>query len=112
MHARGVGQRRLVLDRDGHSCAEVVLGALTLGGSRSLGRPDAVIREGAPADLCAIDLRSAAAAGVPPLEALAWNADPSWVSDVWVAGRRRVQDRQVIGAEEVVRQALPYLGPG
>ena len=71
-----------------HGLAERLLPHASVDGSVSLGAPSGGIAPGQPADLVAVDLTSVAAAGVPPLEAVAMGARPEWVQDVWVDGER------------------------
>lgn len=111
MHARALAGRRNVMAPEGsrHGLAERILGIATAIGDRHLGGEGRGIDAGAPADLVAVDLRRPAAEGVPPLEAAAFVATPEWVSDVWVAGRRIVQEGRHPERERVLRAARPWL---
>lgn len=110
LHARGLAGRRNVFGRPGerHAVAAEILSIATSGGARALGATSGIVA-GAPADLVAIDLRRPAAAGVPPLEAAAFVATPEWVSDVWVAGERVVQDGRHPRREAIIEAARPWL---
>ena len=111
MHARALAGRRNVMTPAGqrHGLAERILSIATQNGSHALGQPAGGIAVGQPADLVAIDLRRAAAAGVPPLEAVAFNANPEWVSAVWVGGKRVVSDGRHPDRDGVIAQAEPVL---
>ncbi|TNE90770.1 MAG: formimidoylglutamate deiminase [Deltaproteobacteria bacterium] len=111
LHARAMAGRRNVLSPPGerHGLAERLLRAATIDGSRSLGVDSEGIKVGAPADLCAIDLRRVAAVGMPALEAVVFAANPDWVSDVWVAGKRIVEEGRHPGRERIIREARAHL---
>lgn len=103
-HARAlVGRRNVLTERmgDRHALAERLLGAASLEGARALGVEQVGIADGHPADFVAIDLDRAAADGVPPLEAAAFNADPGWVTDVWVDGRRIVREGNHLRSQDI-----------
>ncbi len=111
LHARALTGRRNVMGAsdDRHSVARRVIDAASGQGARALGLADGGIAPGMPADLIAISLDRPEAAGVPPLEAIAFSAGPSWVSDVWVAGERIVKAGAHAKRDAIVRAALPYL---
>lgn len=84
-------------DRDRLRVAPGLLSCATRGGARSLGLELGALRKGAAADMVAVDLRHRALAGWTPdiLDAcLAFSATSEVVTDVWVAGTRRVRKRQ------------------
>lgn len=113
LHARAMEGRRNVLSPPGdrHGLARRLLRAATVDGSRALGAPQEGIAVGAAADLVAIDLRRVAAIGMPPLEAVAFTANPDWVSDLWVAGKRVVADGRHPDRERIIEGARPFLLP-
>lgn len=91
--------------------AHRVLHMATLGGARALGLDAEIgsITVGKAADLCAVDLADIAL--VPcydPVSHLTYAAGREHVSDVWVAGRPRVEDGQLIENNEtgLIRLAL------
>ncbi|MFT6146869.1 MAG: formimidoylglutamate deiminase [Myxococcota bacterium] len=75
----------------GERPASGILRSACEGGAQSLGF-ESGIAIGKPADLVAIDLTSAAFLGVAPLEAIAFGAGASNVTDVWVGGEEIVHD--------------------
>jgi formimidoylglutamate deiminase len=111
LHGRALANRRHVLTPVGepHGLAEVLLGAATRSGRRSLGHPGAGLQIGAPADLITMDLNRTAAYGVPPLEAAAFIATPDWIDDVWVAGERIVTNGRHEAREAILNAAKPWL---
>ena len=111
LHARGATRQRNVLGEPGHrhSLAERLLENATIDGSRALGAPPAGIAQGAPADLVAVDLSKTGALGVPPLEALVFAAEPSWVDHVWVAGTPIISNGVHAEAASIRGAALRYL---
>ncbi|MDS4013802.1 MAG: amidohydrolase family protein, partial [Candidatus Accumulibacter sp.] len=91
--------------------AHHVLHMATLGGARALGLDGEIgsITVGKAADLCAVDLADIAL--VPcydPVSHLTYAAGREHVSDVWVAGRQRVEGGQLIENNEtgLIRLAL------
>ncbi len=91
--------------------AHRVLQMATLGGARALGLDGEIgsITVGKAADLCAVDLDDIAL--VPcydPVSHLTYAAGREHVSDVWVAGRLRLEDGQLIENNEtgLIRLAL------
>jgi 5-methylthioadenosine/S-adenosylhomocysteine deaminase len=83
--------------------AHTALHMATLGGARALGLDAAVgsIVEGKRADLAAIDLSSIELA--PCYDAasqLVYAAGPQHVTHVWVDGKARVRDRDLVGIDE------------
>jgi len=83
--------------------APVLLDAATISGAASLRLEAGAIEPGACADLVAIDLEHHALLGAQPenvAAALALNAPPDVVCDVWVGGVQRVSDRQHVHARE------------
>lgn len=114
LHARALAGRRIVMDPgepagDRHRLAARLVAAASTDGERCLGGVGAGIAEGAPADLVSIDLDRPAAAGVPPLEAAVFVSTPEWVREVWVAGRRVVEDGRHPARRAIVEAAMPYL---
>ena len=111
LHGRGLAGRRIVLGRPGerHGVATRILTAATLEGDRALGGRGAGLEPGAPADFVVLDLDRPAAAGVPPLEAAALVADPSWVDSVWVGGVEVVTNGRHPRRAAIVRDAVPWL---
>jgi len=111
LHGRALAGRRAVLgptgDFDGP--ARAILDAATIAGERALGGTAPGLTAGAPADFVAIDLRGTAAVGVPPLQAVAFTADPAWVDAVWVGGTQIVRDGRHAHAAEIAERAAPYL---
>ena len=86
--------------------APVLLDAATAQGARSLRLSVGSIEPGRLADLVAIDLEHRALAGTAPdvvAEALALAAPPDVVTDVWVGGERRVEDRRLPGEDDARR---------
>jgi formimidoylglutamate deiminase len=92
LHARGLAGRRNVMAPPGerHGLADRLLSIATAGGAHALGSRG-TLEVGQPADFVTFDLRRPAAEGVPVAEALAFVANPEWVDEVWVAGRRIVE---------------------
>ena len=81
--------------------APAVLEAATLGGAQALGLRDRIgsIESGKEADLVAFDLALPEAQPLyDVISHLVYSAGREQVSDVWVAGRRVVQGRQVLPA--------------
>lgn len=75
----------------------------TLGGARALGLDAGIgsIVAGKFADLCAVNLADVALAPCyDPVSHLAYAVGREHVSDVWVAGRRRVENRQLVENNE------------
>ena len=82
--------------------AETVLRMATLNGARALGLDDEIgsIEPGKAADLVAV--RMDALESLPvyhPISHLIYATDRHQVTDVWVAGRRRLHDGQVLGID-------------
>ena len=103
-HERLRKLRRVVVAReDGAgtlSPAGPLIDAATAGGARALRIESGVIATGSPADLVAIDLDHRVLAGCGPdalAVTLALAAQVDVVSDVWVGGVRRVQERHHSG---------------
>jgi formimidoylglutamate deiminase len=111
MHARGLARRRIVMGTPGHadSLVRALLDAGSVQGARALGLEGRGIVAGAVADLVAVDLRRPEALGVPPVEAVVFNATPDWVTDVWVDGRHVVRDGRHPDRDRVVAAARPVL---
>ncbi|MDP2308719.1 MAG: formimidoylglutamate deiminase [Pseudomonadota bacterium] len=106
-HARAVTGRRNVLGPFEHpdGLASALLDAGTRGGAAALGLEGGALTVGAPADLVAVDHLDVALRGARLLPALVFSGHPGLVTDVWVAGRRIVQERQHAGAEAIVAAA-------
>ncbi|MEZ5467088.1 MAG: TRZ/ATZ family hydrolase [Lysobacterales bacterium] len=86
--------------------AATALEAATLGGARAIGLEDRIgsIELGKAADLVAVDFNRLHLAPVfNPLSHLVYAASRHDVSDVWVAGQRRVRAGQLLGVD---REAL------
>lgn len=82
--------------------AETVLRMATLGGARALGLDDKIgsIEPGKAADLVAVQLGDLESLPVyHPLSHLVYAAGRHQVTDVWVAGQRRLRDRQLTGID-------------
>jgi formimidoylglutamate deiminase len=110
-HLRLQLRQRAILGDPGGDAAPVriagrVLEAATSGGARALGVPAGRIAPGQLAHLTAIDLADPSVCGATPdtlLAAIVFGAERTALSDLWVAGRRVVQDRRHAGQEEAVR---------
>ncbi|MCO4748100.1 MAG: formimidoylglutamate deiminase [Proteobacteria bacterium] len=111
LHARALAGRRNVLAPPGerHGLAKRLLHAATSAGSRALGSDAVGLQVGSEADLIAVDLRHVAAVGMPPLEAVAFAANPQWVTDVWTAGQRIVADGRHVARERIIADARDHL---
>ena len=86
--------------------AAAALRAATLGGAQAMGLADKIgsLEAGKWADLCCIDVAHPATTPVyDPISTVVYAASRSQVSDVWVAGRRKVADGALQGI------ALPAL---
>lgn len=82
--------------------AAAALHAATLGGARALGLAERIgsLTPGKWADLAAVDLTHTRLRPLyDPLSQLVYACGPEHVSDVWVAGERRVQDGAVVGLD-------------
>lgn len=85
--------------------SEVLFDAATLGGARALGREDiGRIAPGAKADIAVIDL-GLALQTPDPIQTLMTSCSGRDVRDVWIDGRRVMQDRQIPGIDEVADRA-------
>lgn len=74
--------------------------AATLGGARALGRDDiGRLAHGAKADIAVIDLRHALQTP-DPIQTLMTSCSGRDVRDVWIDGRRVMQDRQIPGVDD------------
>ncbi|MCB9739782.1 MAG: formimidoylglutamate deiminase [Deltaproteobacteria bacterium] len=92
-HARAAtGQRVFLGDGTPGSLAATLLTMAGRHGHEAVGQPGGTLRPGDVADFFAVDLDRPAADGVPPLEALALSSRPEWVTDVWIAGVRRLRN--------------------
>lgn len=111
LHGRAQARARNVLAPmdERHGLARRLLTEPNTVGRRSLGVTAVTIEAGAPADLVAVRLDAPSASGVPPLEAAAFTAQPSWVTDVWVAGRHVVRDGRHADRDAVTRAALHHI---
>lgn len=78
-------------------------------GARALGLEAGFFGPGALADLVAIDLNRLEFAGARPMPALVFNGSPAAVRDVWVGGRRVVEDGHHPQEERIVGAALKVL---
>lgn len=109
LHGRGLTGGRHVLTPPGDvpdGLARRLLTAATAAGARALGSAGGRLEVGAPADLVALDLRTPAAAGVPPLTAAALVAHPGWVDSVWVGGQRVLADGRHVDEERIIAQGV------
>ena len=79
--------------------SEALFDAATLGGARALGRDDlGRLAPGAQADIAVIDL-SGALQTPDPIQTLMTSCSGRDVRDVWIAGRRVMQDRVIAGVD-------------
>lgn len=110
-HGRALAGRRNVMATPGvrDSLSRRILQMASVDGARCLGLPSGAIEVGAPADFTIIDCDRPAACGVPPLEAAAFVADPSWVRSVWVNGVEIVSGGQHPHRREIVEAARPHI---
>ncbi|MDR2507562.1 MAG: TRZ/ATZ family hydrolase [Candidatus Accumulibacter sp.] len=97
--AKGASGNAKIID------AHRALHMATLGGARALGLEEEIgsISEGKAADLCAIrtdDLRLMPC--YDPLSLLVYSAGREFVSDVWVAGKKRVGNGRLLDLNETV----------
>lgn len=84
--------------------AHQALHMATLGGARALGLDTMIgsIAPGKAADLCAVSLNATELTPCyDPVSHLVYAAGRDNVSDVWVAGRIRVEDRQLLENNEI-----------
>ena len=112
MHARALAGKRnvMAIAGDRASLAERILRIASTDGDRMLGGRGEGLAIGAHADMIAVDLRSPEAAGVPPLEAVAFVAQPGWITDSWVGGNAVIVDGHHPREDAIVAAARPYLG--
>jgi len=111
--ARAVAGRRNVrafAEPDG--LANALLAEGTRGGARALGLDAGELVPGGRADLVAVDLTAPALRGARVLPALVFAGHPGLVTDVWVRGRRIVEDSRhaheatiVAAAEQALARA-------
>lgn len=102
--AKGVSEDPAVLP------AHAALEAATLGGARALGLDDITgsLAAGKQADIVAIDLSDSATQPVyHPLSQIVYSAARHQVSDVWVGGKRLLENRQLttLDENEIVNKA-------
>lgn len=94
MHERLQHQARLRLVDDDGRVAPVLLAAATTGGAQALGRPDlGRLGLGSPFDAAVFDLEHPLLRGVDEavaLDALVLAGNAEAISQVWVAGKRRI----------------------
>lgn len=86
---------RNVLVRDGASVGSTLYLGAAQGGAQALGRDAGAIREGALADLVAIDSQAPALCGLSEarlLDGLAFAASDRVITDLWSAGRHAVRE--------------------
>lgn len=80
--------------------SDTLYDAATLGGARALGRDDiGRLAHGAKADITVIDLRQALQTP-DPIQTLMTSCSGRDVRDVWIDGRRVMQDRQIPGVDD------------
>jgi formimidoylglutamate deiminase len=110
-HGRALAGQRNLMAQPGikDSLARRILAIAGVEGARCLGLDSRGIAVGAPADFTILDCNRPAACGVPPLEAAAFVADPSWIRSVWVNGREIVSDGRHPDREGIVREARPCI---
>jgi len=111
LHGRALAGRRNLMAEPGvrDSLARRVLAIAGVEGARCLGLDGRGIAIGAPADFTILDCNRPAACGVPPLEAAAFVADPSWIRSVWVNGVEIVSDGKHPDREVIVREAGSFI---
>ncbi|SDU14913.1 TRZ/ATZ family hydrolase [Halopseudomonas salegens] len=90
--------------------ADTALHMATLGGAQALGLSEQIgsLEAGKAADVIAVDLSGVAQQPVyHPVSQLLYTGSAALVSDVWVAGREKVRDRQLIALplERVLNEA-------
>ncbi len=111
LHARAVSGRRNVIahgEPDGLATALLDVGSRQ--GALALGVDAGHVVVGARADLVAVDLHAVALRGARLTPALVFAGSPGLVTDVWVAGRRVIEDRRHRHAREIVEAAERALG--
>ena len=84
--------------------AHQALHMATLGGAKALGLDSEIgsISVGKSADLCALNINDIALSPCyDPASLLVYSAGREFVSDVWVAGKNRVADGQLLGVHEI-----------
>jgi cytosine/adenosine deaminase-related metal-dependent hydrolase len=80
--------------------SDALFNAATLGGARALGRDDiGRLAPGAKADIAVIDLGQALQTP-DPIQTLMTSCSGRDVRDVWIDGRRVMQDRRIAGVDE------------
>lgn len=93
--------------------AHLALAAATLSGARALGIEQNVgsIEPGKAADLVAVDLRAPSTQPVyDPMDSVVYSASRDQVSDVWVAGRRLLENGRLttLDLEAVLAEAVEW----
>jgi 5-methylthioadenosine/S-adenosylhomocysteine deaminase len=84
--------------------AHQALHMATLGGARALGLETEIgsLKTGKAADLCAINTNDIGLSPCyDPASLLVYSAGREFVTDVWVAGEKRVADGQLLGVHEI-----------
>ncbi len=97
---------RNVLASDKESTGSLLYLGAARGGARALGRNAGEIRDGALADLVAIDRSSAGLCALHDdqlLDGLAFAAGDNVITDVWSAGRHMVQDGRHVARDRILR---------
>ena len=105
--AKGVSENPAALP------AQAALEAATRGGAKALGLADHIgsLESGKQADLIAIDLSDCATQPVyHPLSQVVYSATRQQVSDVWVGGKRLLEDRRLttLDETEIIRKAAEW----
>ena len=96
---------RNVLAGNERSVGKALYLGVASGGAKALNRNAGVIRNGALADLVAINSESpslCALSGDQILDGLAFTASDNVVTDLWSAGRHRVQDGRHIARDRII----------
>src|SRR5690625_228507 len=95
---------RAVLASSSHSTGRTLFEGAALGGAQAIGRDSGAIREGAWADLVALDGDALAIEGLEGdtvLDAFIFAGDDGCVADLWSAGRHVVTDGRHIARDAV-----------
>ncbi|HET9032270.1 MAG TPA: TRZ/ATZ family hydrolase [Dokdonella sp.] len=95
---------KLIADDAAAMSAENVLRAATMGSARALGWQDQIgsIQVGKQADLAAVNLGTIESQPIyNVVSQLIYAAGRHQVSDVWIAGQRKLRDRELIGMDKV-----------
>ena len=111
LHARAVrGRRNVIAHADPDGLATALLDVGSRQGALALGVDAGQVAVGARADLVAVDLHAVALRGARLTPALVFAGHPGLVTDVWVGGRRVIEDRRHRHARAIVEAAERALG--